>query len=153
MNMAASMTDCNKRKGLWQLSQRQSARAYDNVAGLHRLIAKLLIHFSYLVHHQNSKYACTSFIFTSRFHLGNRTLLHEPDCVFKRIRFGSWAVYNRGPITLPHLHMVRMNPNRSVSQPCQLLPSTTCHQDILQQYQRKHFGDCASCVLSSVSLN
>lgn len=48
---------------------------------------------------------------------------------YSAVKFSS-VIYNRRPITLPHLHMVRMNPNRSISQPCQLLPSTTCHQDI-----------------------
>lgn len=154
MNMVDSMTDCNKREGLWQLSQRQSVRAFDNVAGLHLLIAKLLIHFLYLIDHQNS-FMCDHIFFyvsTPKIPLSYIRHIVYLNGFYLAVKLSS-VIYNRRPITLSHLHMVRMNPNRSISQSCQLLPSTTCHQDILQQYQRKHFGDCASCVLSSVSLN
>lgn len=151
MNMVDSMTDCNKREGLWQLSQRLSVRAFDNVAGLHLLIAKLLVHFHYLTDHQSSFMCNHIFFYVS-------TPKISLSCAGQTVYlngflFSGSVIYNRRPITLSHLHMVRMNPNRSISQPCQLLPSTTCHQDIFQQYQTKHFGDCVSCVLSSVSLN
>lgn len=150
------MTDCNKRAGLWQLSQRRSMRAFDNVAGLHLLIAKLLVHFHSPTDHQNSV-MCNHIIFfccvsTSEIPLSYVSQIVYLNGFYLAVKLNA-AIYNRRPITLSHLHMVRMNPNRSISQPCQLLPSTTCHQDILQQYQRKHFGDCVSCVLSSVSLN
>lgn len=153
MNMVDSMTDCNKREGLWQLSQRQSVRAFDNVAGLHLLIAKLLVHFLYLTNHQNS-FMCNHIFYVSmpKIPLSCVSQIVYLNGFYLAVKWSS-VIYNRRPITLSHLHMVRMNPNRSISQPCQLLPSTTCHQDILQQYQRKHFGDCVSCVLSSVSLN
>lgn len=152
MNTLDSMTDCNKREGLWQLSQRQSVRAFDNVAALHVLIAKLLIYSHNLSDHHDS-FMCshvTFYVSTTT----TRLRLHPSHCVFKWIFYLvvqlSSARYNRRPITLSHLHAVRMNPNCSISQPRRLLPGTTCHRDILQQYQRKHFGDSELCAFISV---
>lgn len=143
--MVDSMTDCNKREELWQLSQRQSVRAFDNVAGLHLLIAKLLVHRRYLTDHQNS-FMCNHIFFfnisTPEIPLCCASQIVYLNGFYLTVKSGS-AIYNRRPITLPHLHMVRVNPNGSISQPCQLLPSTTCHQDILQQYQRRLCELCA----------
>lgn len=159
MNMVDSVTDCNKREGLWQLSQRQSVRAFHDVAALHLLIAKLLIHFRYLIN-QHYSFTCNHIFFhfisfPSRFHSKNRAVPRQAVCLngsYLAVKLSS-VVYNRGAATLSHLHMVRMNPNCSISQARQLLPGTTCHRDILQQYHKKHLWDCASCVLSSMSLN
>lgn len=127
-------------------------RAFDNVAGLHLLIAKLLVHsYDYLTDHPDS------YLLYVQAH----SVMFPGSCTSQIVSLKGFylavkrasLIYNRRPITRSHLHMVRMNPNRSTSQPCQLLPSTTCHRDISQRYQRKRCGACASCVLSSVPLN
>lgn len=114
------MTDCNKREGLWQLSRREgdggSVRAFDNVAGRHSLIAKLLVRFHYLAQHRDSyicKHVSGSWSLTLS---GAAARRHHPTrlYLFDSGGCGSSVIYNRRPITLLHLHMARKNPNRPV---------------------------------------
>lgn len=154
MNMVDCVTDCDKRVGLWQLSHRERMRAFDNVASLHLLIAKLLLHFHHFPDHYYIFMRESIFFF---FLHSQKSLTHLQDNPWCKTRHVinqlKECTDNTRPITLLHLHMVRNNLNCFILQWCQLLPSTTCHQDILQQNQRKHLRDCVSRVLSSVSLN
>lgn len=163
------MTDCNKREGLWQLSQRQSVRAFDNVAGLHLLIAKLLVHFHNLTDHRIPLCAITS-SFSFFFYQCVSTPKPPPPppstspasvrlCVCLKWIFylavkSSSVIYNSRPITLfPPTH----GENESKSLPFRSRVNSSPAPPVIRifcsKYQRKRFGDCVSCVLSSVSLN
>lgn len=150
MNMVDSVTDCNKREGLWQLSQSLSVRAFDNVAGLHLLIAKLLVHFHFLTKHQRFLVWITFFSFFTCFHYKLPPYCIRLNGFYLAVKLSS-VIYNRRPITLSHLHMLTTKPNGCVSQPFTSSPAPPVIRIFCSDVRGNTLE--MSCVLSSMSLN